>query len=50
MKRTTDEEKQEIIERNAYFNKMSYEDKIDVATARVLEWTEICADAGASDT
>lgn len=48
MKRTTDEEKQEIIERNAYFNKMSYEDKIDVATARVLEWTEICADAGAN--
>ena len=47
MKRQTDEEKQEIIERNAYFNNMSYEDKLDVATARVLEWTETCADAGA---
>lgn len=46
MKRQTEEEKNEIIERNAYFNAMSYEDKIDVATARVLEWTEICADAG----
>lgn len=46
MQRVSEEEKQEIIERNAYYNQMSYEDKIDVATARVLEWTEICADAG----
>ena len=37
MQRITEEEKQEIIDRNAYFNQMSYEDKIDVATARVLE-------------
>lgn len=44
--RMTDDEKNEIIERNAYYNSMSYEDKIDVATARVLEWTETCADAG----
>lgn len=44
--RMTDDEKQEIIERNAYYNNMSYEDKIDVATSRVLEWTETCADAG----
>lgn len=44
--RMTNDEKQEIIERNAYFNNMKYEDKIDVATARVLEWTETCADAG----
>lgn len=46
MRRISDEEKNEIIERNAYYNSMSYEDKIDVATARVLEWTETCADAG----
>lgn len=46
--RMTDDEKKEIIERNAYYNSMSYEDKIDVATARVLEWTEVCADAGAN--
>ncbi|MDO5478171.1 MAG: hypothetical protein Q4G23_03305, partial [Clostridia bacterium] len=46
MKRMTDEEKNEIIERNAYYNQMSYEDKIDHATAKILEWTEICADAG----
>ena len=46
MKRITEEEKTEIIERNAYFNRMSYEDKIDVATERVIEWTEICADNG----
>ena len=46
MQRITEEEKNEIIERNAYYNQMSYEDKLDVATARVLEWTEICADAG----
>lgn len=44
--RMTEDEKKEIIERNAYYNAMSYEDKIDVATQRVLEWTEICADAG----
>ena len=46
MKRMTDEEKNEIIERNAYYNQMSYEDKLDHATAKILEWTEICADAG----
>lgn len=46
MKRITEEEKTEIIERNAYFNRMSYEEKIDVATERVIEWTEICADNG----
>jgi 3'-phosphoadenosine 5'-phosphosulfate sulfotransferase (PAPS reductase)/FAD synthetase len=46
MKRQTEEEKNEIIERNAYYNKMSYEDKIDHATEIVLEWTEICADHG----
>lgn len=46
MKRMTEEEKNEIIERNRYYNAMSYEDKIDVATARVIEWAEICADAG----
>ena len=46
MKRQTEEERQEIIERNAEYNTMCYEDKIDVATARVLEWTEICADHG----
>ena len=46
MKRITEEEKNEIIERNAYFNQMSYEDKKSHATAKVLEWTEICADAG----
>ena len=46
MPKITEEEKNEIIERNAYYNAMSYEDKIDVATARVLEWTELCADAG----
>lgn len=46
MRRITDEEKNEIIERNAYFNRMSYEDKVDVATERVIEWTEICADHG----
>lgn len=44
--RMSEDEKNEIIERNAYYNSMSYEDKIDVATARVLEWTETCADAG----
>lgn len=46
MKRQTEEEKKEIIERNAYYNKMSYEDKVDHATDIVLEWTEICADNG----
>lgn len=46
MKRQTEEEKQEIIERNAYYNSMSYEDKVDHATARVLEWVETCADNG----
>jgi 3'-phosphoadenosine 5'-phosphosulfate sulfotransferase (PAPS reductase)/FAD synthetase len=46
MRRITDEERNEIIERNAYFNRMSYEDKVDVATERVIEWTEICADHG----
>ena len=44
--RMSEDEKNEIIERNAYYNAMKYEDKIDVATARVLEWTETCADAG----
>lgn len=44
--RITEEEKKEIIEKNAYYNAMSYEDKIDVATQRVLEWTETCADEG----
>lgn len=39
-------EKQEIIERNKYYNQMNYEDKIDIATQRVVEWAEICADAG----
>lgn len=39
-------EKDEIIERNRYYNQMSYEDKIDIATQRVVEWAEICADAG----
>ena len=42
----TETEKAEIIERNAMYNQMSYEDKVDIATARILEWTEICADAG----
>lgn len=46
MPKMTDEEKNEIIERNRYYNSMSYEDKLDHATAKVLEWTEICADAG----
>lgn len=46
MKRQTEEERDEIIKRNAYYNKMSYEEKIDIATERVLEWTEICADHG----
>ena len=44
--KATEQEKAEIIEKNAYYNQMSYEDKIDIATARVLEWVEICADAG----
>jgi len=48
MQRMTEEEKKEIIERNAYYNNMSYEEKVDIATARVLEWTETCADAGAN--
>ena len=42
----TQEEKDEIVERNKYYNQMSYEDKIDHATAKVLEWAEICADKG----
>ena len=46
MQRMTEEEKTEIIERNRYYNQMSYEDKIDHATAKVIEWTEICADNG----
>lgn len=46
MPKMTEAEKQEIRERNAYYNQMSYEDKVDVATARVIEWTEICADKG----
>lgn len=46
MPKITEDEKNEIIERNAYYNAMSYEDKLDVATARILEWTEVCADAG----
>ena len=46
MKRQTEEERKEIIERNAYYNAMTYENKIDVATARVLEWVDVCADAG----
>lgn len=46
MKRQTDEEANEIIERNAYYNNMSYEDKLSVATERILEWQELCADEG----
>lgn len=46
MKRQTEEERKEIIERNAYYNSMTYEDKVDHATARVLEWVETCADHG----
>ena len=46
MAKISEEEKNEIIERNRYFNSMSYEDKLDVAKSRVIEWTEICADAG----
>lgn len=46
MQRMTEEEKTEIVERNRYYNQMSYEDKIDHATAKVIEWTEICADNG----
>lgn len=48
MQRMSEAEKKEIVERNAEYNSMCYEDKIDVATARVLEWTETCADAGAN--
>lgn len=46
MPKISEAEKNEIIEKNAYYTSMSYEDKIDVATARILEWTEICAEHG----
>ena len=46
MRRTTDQELKEIIEKNLYYNNMCYEDKIDVATARVLEWVDTCAENG----
>ena len=40
------EEKDEIIERNQYYNSMCYEDKKDTATARVIEWAEMCEELG----
>lgn len=46
MPKLSEAEKNEIIERNQYYNRMSYEDKIDHATEVILEWTQICADAG----
>lgn len=42
----SEQEKKEIVERNRYYNQMSYEDKIEHATAKVLEWAETCADNG----
>ena len=42
----TEEEKQEIIERNKYLNGMSYEDKVKWAEYRIEEWAEICEENG----
>lgn len=46
MQRMTEEEKQEIIERNAYYNNMSYEEKLNHAEAKIYEWVDTCAEDG----